>query len=130
MGCCFYGFLRSGEVLVPSQSSYNPSCHLSYGDVLVDITKAPEFLEVRIKASKTDLFRIGVSVFLGVTSGDPCPIADNLDYMVRRGSPFFLFTDGSILMQDRFANAVRAALDRRGVDSARYASHSWAKYSQ
>ena len=50
----------------------------------MDITKAPEFLEVRIKASKTDLFRIGVSVFLGVTGGDPCPIADNLDYMVRR----------------------------------------------
>ena len=53
---CFCGFLRSGEVVVPSQTSYDPSCHLSYGDVLVDNTRAPFFVEVRIKASKTDPF--------------------------------------------------------------------------
>ncbi len=26
---CFCGFLRSGEVVVPSQSGYDPTCHLS-----------------------------------------------------------------------------------------------------
>ncbi len=61
---CFCGFLRSGEVVVPSQSGYDPTYHLRYGDVLVDNTKAPSFLEVRLKASKTDPFRKGVSVFV------------------------------------------------------------------
>lgn len=125
---CFCGFLRSGEVVVPSQSGYDPSCHLSYGDVLVDNTKAPTFLEVRIKASKTDPFRKGVSVFLGVTGGELCPVAANLNYMIRRGShqgPFFLFANGSFLTRERFVNAVREALDKRRVDSSRYAGHSF-----
>ena len=115
-------------MVVPSQSSYDPSYHLSYGDVLVDNTETPAFLEVRIKASKTDLFRKGVSVFLGVTSRDLYPAAANLEYMVHRGSqqgPFFIFTDGSFLTRDQFVNAVRATLDRRGVDSSHYAGQSF-----
>ena len=83
---CFCGFLRSGEVVVPSQSGYDPYCHLSYGDVLVDNMKALTFLEVRIKASKTDPFRKGVSVFSGMTGSKLCPVAANLDYMIQRGS--------------------------------------------
>ena len=79
---CFCGFLRNGEVVVSLQSSYDPSYHLSYGDVLVDNTKVPMFLEIQIKASKTDPLRKGVSVFLCVTGGDLCPVAANLDYMV------------------------------------------------
>ena len=80
-----------------------------------------------IKASKTDPFRKGVSVFLGATHGELCPVAATLDYMVCRGSlgGLFLFADGSFLTRDRFVNAVRAALERRGVDSSRYAGHSF-----
>ena len=95
---CFCGFLRSGEVVVPSQAGYDPAFHLSYGDVMVDNTRAPTFLEVRIKASKTDPFRKGVSVFLGVTGRELCPVAANLDYtcMIHRGSRQgpFLFANG------------------------------------
>ena len=50
---CFLGFLRSGEVVVPSDSAFDPSMHLAYGDVRADNTSSPQFLEVRIKASKT-----------------------------------------------------------------------------
>ena len=33
---CFCGFFRSGEVVVPSQSCYDPAVHLSFGDVRAD----------------------------------------------------------------------------------------------
>ena len=54
---CFFGFLRSGEVVVPSDAGYDRSCHLSVEDVCVDSVSAPSFLEVHIKASKMDPFR-------------------------------------------------------------------------
>ena len=54
---CFFGFLRAGEIVVPSDAAYDASCHLSMGDVRVDSTVAPLFLEVTLKASKTDPFR-------------------------------------------------------------------------
>ena len=51
-------------------------------DVMVDNPQCPQFMEVRIKASKTDPYRKGVSVFLGRM--DLCPVSAVLDYMVRR----------------------------------------------
>ena len=48
---CFCGFRRSGELVVPSQSAYDPSVHLSYSDVMVDL-----WSKFRLKASKTDPF--------------------------------------------------------------------------
>ena len=62
--------LRSALKIFLRQSGYDPSCHLSYGDVRVDNTQAPSFIEVHIKASKTDPFRKGVSVFLGRVNGE------------------------------------------------------------
>jgi len=59
---CFFGFLRSGEVVISSDNKYNKIVHLSYGDVRINITVNPQYLEVRIKASKTDPFRKSVTV--------------------------------------------------------------------
>ena len=125
---CFFGFLRAGEVVVPSDRGFEASTHLSYQDVRVDSQAAPRYLEVRIKASKTDPFRKGVSVFLGRTDGVICPVAATLAYMVLRGSgggPFFTFGDGRYLTRERFVTAVRGALRRAGVDPTPYAGHSF-----
>ena len=62
---CFFGSWRSGEVVVPSDSGFDKSTHLSMDDVRVDNTVDPRYLEIRIKASKTDPFRKGVSIYLG-----------------------------------------------------------------
>ena len=122
------GFLRAGEVVIPSDSTFDPSAHLAYGDVRVDNVASPQYLEVRIKASKTDPFRLGVSVFLGVTGSTLCPVASILDYMVRRGpspGPFFLYQDGKVLTRDRFVSAVRGALELAGLNPSLYAGHSF-----
>ena len=117
-----------GRVVVPSDSQFDPSSHLAYGDVWVDNTAAPQYLEVRIKASKTDPFRQAVSVYIGVTAEELCPIAAILDYMVHWGSaagPFFLFQDGKFLTRDRFVTEVWEALALAGLDSGLYAEHSF-----
>ena len=72
---CSCGFLHSGEVVVSSQTGYDPASHLSFGDVLMDSTVNPQCIEIRIKASKMELFQMGVSMYLGRTDNDLCPVA-------------------------------------------------------
>ena len=125
---CFCGFLLSGEVVVPSQSSFDPAVYLCFGDVSVDNIDSPSLIQVRLKASKIDPFRKGVSVFLGVTGCSLCPVAAIFNYMVRLGSeagPFFLFTDSSFLTRNRLVQEVRAAFTCAGVDSSLYSGHSF-----
>ena len=125
---CFFGFLRSGEVVSPSDHTFDPALHLAYGDVALNDPSDLSCLEVRIKASKTDPFQHGVTVVLGRTADDLCPVAAITNYMVQRGAeagPFFLFANGRLLTRDRFVKAVRSALSRAGVNCALYAGHSF-----
>ena len=82
---CFFGFLRTGEAVSPT-IGYDPQVHLSFGDARVNNRSSPEWMEVRIKESKTDPFRRGVTIYIGVTGGDLCPVAALLGYMVVRGN--------------------------------------------
>ena len=75
---CFFGFLRSGEVVAPSEGSFDPAVHLAYADVRTDSNSPPQMLEVRIKASKTDPFRKGVAIYIGRTDDGLCPVAATL----------------------------------------------------
>ena len=64
--CClaFFGFLRAGELTVPSDSAFEPSVHL-WGDLAVDAPGNPTVLSVRLIASKTDPFRKGITLYIG-----------------------------------------------------------------
>ncbi len=128
--CClaYFGFMRIGELTVPSEEGYDPSSHLSWGDVLVDNPACPSRLEVRIKASKTDPFRLGVSLFIGRVASDLCPVSAMLAYLVARGKgegPLFGFSDGRPLTRQRLVSAVKDALDKAGVDPGHYSGHSF-----
>lgn len=61
---CFFGFLHSGEITIPSDSSFDEGAHLSFHDVTVDCLSHPR---VHLKASKTDPFRVGIDNFIGKT---------------------------------------------------------------
>ena len=82
---CFFGFMRAGKLVVPSDSGFNPLCHLAAGNVLVDSRSSPSYLVVNVKASKTDPFRQGAQIHLGRTYSELCPVAAILLYMVKRG---------------------------------------------
>ena len=57
---------------MPSDGAYDPSAHLSYGDVRTDSLVNPSYITV---ASKTDPFRKGVTVHIGATKSQLCPVA-------------------------------------------------------
>ena len=127
---CFFGFLRSGEVVIPSDSCFDASVHLAFGDVVLDDLLNPSFLEVRLKSSKTDPFRKGVTVIVGRTHSPQglCPVVANIAYMVARGfsqGPYFTFEDGKALTRDRFVRAIRVALAAEGIQSSLYSGHSF-----
>jgi len=79
--------------------------------VRINSTVNPQYLEVRIKASKTDPFRKGMTVYLGRIDGDLCPVSVILAYMVLRGQekgPFFWFTKERFLTWDSNAGSIGA----------------------
>ena len=97
--------MRSGELTIPSESSYDKSAHLSFEDVSVDSFQNPQVLRIRLKASKTDPFRLGVDIFVGRTGNELCPVTAVLLYIVRRGpneGPFFKFESGVPLTWPKF----------------------------
>ena len=61
MCLCFYGFLRAGEAVAPSDGSFDATQHLTFEDIAVDSVENPSFMSVRIKQSKTNPFRSGVT---------------------------------------------------------------------
>ena len=124
---CFFGFLRAGEVVTPADSSFDPSIHLTAADVSVNCHSSPSYLAARIKASKTELLRQGVTIYLGRTTYCICPDATVLSYLVKRGRTphsWFKFIDGRYLTRDRFVKAVRDAIALSGIDASKYAGHS------
>ena len=125
---CFFGFLRSGEVTVPSQKDYDPEAHLSEGDVALDSLSSPTVVRVHIKTSKTDPFCKGVFVFLGITGNELCPVSAMSAYLAIRGrspGPFFRFQSGVPLSRELLVKHVRAALRVKGVDDSKYSGHSF-----
>lgn len=125
---CFFGFLRSGEVTVPSDSAFEASTHLTFEDVAVDDLVSPTMLRVHLKSSKTDPFRAGVDIVVGKTGNALCPVEAVLGYLLIRGSgpgPLFRFQDGKPLTRARLVEQVREALHRAGIDGTPYSGHSF-----
>ena len=125
---CFFCFLRSGEISVPSDQGYDAGAHLSYSDIAVDSTANPTSMQVRIKSSKTDPFRKGIDLYVGRTGNALCPVAAMLSYLSVRGGaegPLFRFKDGRLLTRERFVSRVRDALSAAGIDESLFAGHSF-----
>jgi len=94
----------------------------------VDCHSAPSYIQVRLKASKTDPFRRGVNLYLGATRKELCPVAAVLSFMVARGDaqgPLFTWRNGQYLTREKFVKGLRSALEevRHPVD--KYVGHSF-----
>jgi len=86
------GFLRAGEMTVPSLNGYDEGYHLNFDAIAVDNHSNPSLLWVRIKGSKTGPFREGANIFLRRAHNKLCQVETMLAYLAVRGSaPGFLF---------------------------------------
>ena len=77
---CFFSFLRAGEVVAP-KTNFDAFQHLTYIDIAVDDLVDLKQLQVNIKQSKTDMFRLGLKVCIGKTGGDICLVKAFLSYI-------------------------------------------------
>ena len=134
ISCCgqplyyaFFGFLRSGEITIPTFSSYDPTVHLNYNDISVDNPANPSIVKVWLKCSKTDPFSHGVDVHVGKTGQVLCPISALLNYLAVHGKEqglLFHFSDGSPLSISMFVDKFHALLHQAGIDGSLYSGHS------
>ena len=85
------------------EADFDPPQHLTYADIAVDNLANPKHLQVNIKQSKTDTFRMGAKIWIGKTGGDFCPVAAVLAYM----GPLFHFQDGSPLTRQKLVARLR-----------------------
>ena len=123
----FFGFLRSGEATIRTSTSFDPESHLPFADVALDFPTSPTKVLLRIKASKTDPFRQGVTVCLGKTNRELCPVAALLSYTSLRGTapgPLFRYDSGQPLTHNALVREIRARLQVAGLKAEDYAGHS------
>ena len=117
--CClgFFGFLRSGEMTAPEVGEFDPGQHLTVKDISLDSVENPAAMSVKIKQSKSDPFRQGVSMFLNRTYLPLCPVTALMAYLVVRGSedgPLFLMK-GQPLTRPQLVSQLRKALAAAGL---------------
>ncbi len=104
----FFGLLRISEFCPPSVKKFSPSRHLTVGDVSVDLVA--RFASVSLKESKSDPFRLGVIVRIGVLPHRLCPVRALATYLLVRGprpGPLFVFDNGAVLTRVFLVNLLR-----------------------
>ena len=107
----FFGLLRVSEYTSPSTSNYDSSVHLSLDDVTIDWDRRVAL--VRIKKSKTDPYRQGVTVRIGILDHYLCPVHALVSYILVRGpspGPFFRFQNGAFLTRARIVDLLVRSL--------------------
>ena len=123
----YFGFLRSAEFTVPSWASFSPSVHLGVQDLAVDSSTAPSCICVTIKASKTDPFRKGCSIHIGLGKYPLCAVHASLAYLAIRGDgpgPLFLCQNGQPLSCTLLTNWLWQIMASAG-NSGNFSSHSF-----
>ena len=111
-----------------TQNSFDPSSHLSWGDVAVNDRSSPTTIKVHLKQSKCDQLGKGIDVFVGHTHDPLCPVTSTVRYMALRGAtpaPFFISKNGISLTKSHFVSSVREALMAIGLPYQLSAGHSY-----
>jgi len=68
----YFSFLNL--ITVPSQTTFDPSMHLSLADMAVDSRLSPKIISITIKHFRTDQFQIGHNIYLGRKGHIICPV--------------------------------------------------------
>ena len=123
----YFGFLRASEFTVPSLASFSPSTHLGVQDIAVDSPSAPSCMPVKIKASKTDPFRKGAFIHIGLGRPPLCAVHSVMSYLTCRGDipgPLFLLQNGQPLSRSLLTDWLRLILASANIPG-NFSSHSF-----
>lgn len=131
----FFGFLRCGE-FTTTLGKFDPLHHLCYGDVSFLPGQGSPEMHLRLKASKTDPYRMGCTLRYFKTNATLCPVQTMLDYLQLRQSqprtphltdPLFTLPDHTPLSRHTLVSMLRSLLLRLGYDPNLFAGHSFRK---
>ena len=118
----FFGMLRVSEFTAPSRTTFDPLLHLTNNDI--SFTDAFHIVCIQIKSSKTDPFRLGVTVRVGTTQDSLCPVSAMSQYLMQRPAvrgPLFIFRDATYLTKNNIKNLLKNSLP----DVENISSHSF-----
>ena len=125
----FFGFLRSSEFTCNGQ--FDIQTHLSRSDITFKPTLLiPTSFEILIKKSKTDPFRETAKLIIAKSNSTVCAVTALRDYFLQTSTrpsnqPLFQFQDGRNLTRTSLTNNLRSLLTVCGLESARFALHSF-----
>ena len=122
-----FGFLCSAEFTVPNLASFSPAIHLGVADIAVDSDTSPSYVRIRNKASKTDPFRKGYFVHIGMGEFPLCAVCSLLAYLSLQENdpgPLFLFRDGQPLTHAILSSWLHDILAAVGIHG-KFSSHSF-----
>jgi hypothetical protein len=131
MSLGFFGLLRSGEFTFRSHEVYDPEWNLSRGSIRFHPDNSnPSLIELTIPASKTDPFRLGVTLAIGkATDPSVCPVRLLQQLFVRfplqASSPLFSLLSGLPFSRSYPITKIRELLPAVGEDPDKYAGHSF-----
>jgi hypothetical protein len=122
----FFGFLRCGEFTVAKH--FDSASNLC----VQDVTFLPDRCVLRLKASKTDPFRLGIDIPLFKRKHAICPVTILHKYIQVRKStggtpqqPLFIAPDGLPLNRQYFIAMLKTILSRIGLNERLYSGHSF-----
>lgn len=126
--CCtaFYGFLRSGEITT-SSNKFDTRVHLALSDIKVDSKYNPNVMMVTIKCSKTDPFRKGHVLRIGVAKSQVCAVKAVVHYLHKRGGrngPLFMHQNGLPLTRATLTTWLKEMALRVGLEG-NFSGHSF-----
>ena len=120
----FLGFLWSSEYVTLSTKTYDKAVTLSQKDIAI----RKHTIQVTIKASKIDPFRVGMTIFVAAAGQSICPLWALKKYLYyrkcRKGPPFQL-SNGNYLIRQVLASIVKKGLVSYGFCPSVYSTHSY-----
>ena len=119
----YFGFLRASEFTVPRLACFSPSSHLGVQDIAVDSPSAPSCMRLKIKASKTDPFRKGTFIDIGLGWPPLYDVHSLMSYLAHRGN-LFLFQNGQPLLRSLLTDWLRQILASANIPG-NFSRHSF-----
>ena len=112
----FFGLLRVSEYTCSSARGFDSSIHLGLQDVII----SGQVAQVRLKASKTDPFRVGTTVRVPSLNSVLCPVSALRRYIHlrgRRAGPFFILHNNNFLTRHDMHWLLTHALDNAHINT-------------
>ena len=123
--CWYFAFLRCGEFTV--NGSFDPDHHITLQEISRQL---PKSFTTQHLFAKTDQDSVGITLYVGKTSNEICPVTAILSYLVARShknqsGPLFIQEDGHPLPRESLVTWLRSNLVSAGINATHFSGHSF-----